>query len=64
MNFELPYLPQRADKPRESGLTMMMDKGISLREAENFCDAAADFTDIVKFGFGTAVIAQKQDQHK
>ena len=58
MNFELPYLPQRADKPRESGLTMMMDKGISLREAENFCDAAADFTDIVKFGFGTAVIAQ------
>jgi|ERR1035437_4595468 phosphosulfolactate synthase len=59
MNFALPFLPHRASKPRESGLTMMMDKGISLREAENFCDAAGVLTDIVKFGFGTAVIASK-----
>jgi phosphosulfolactate synthase len=58
MNFSLPYLPQRDAKPRQKGLTMMMDKGLSLREAENFCDAAADFTDIVKFGFGTAVITK------
>ena len=56
MNFTLPYLPQRESKPREKGLTMMMDKGLSLREAENFCDAAAEYTDIVKLGFGTAVI--------
>ena len=59
MNFSLSYLPQREQKPRKTGLTMMMDKGISLQEAENFCDSSADFTDIVKFGFGTAVIEKK-----
>lgn len=57
-NFSLSYLPQRDSKPRQTGLTMMMDKGLSTREVENFCEAAADFTDIVKFGFGTAVISK------
>ena len=31
MNFDL-YLPQRASKPRTNGLTMMMDKGLSIRQ--------------------------------
>jgi phosphosulfolactate synthase len=62
MNFTLPYLPEREGKPRQKGLTMMMDKGLSLREAENFCEAADAFTDIVKFGFGTAVITQKLEE--
>ena len=62
MNFTLPYLPERDNKPRQTGLTMMMDKGLSLREAENFVDAAADFTDLVKFGFGTAVISNKLEE--
>jgi len=25
-NINLPFLPQRAEKPRETGLTMMMDQ--------------------------------------
>jgi phosphosulfolactate synthase len=58
MNFTLPYLPSREAKPRQKGLTMMMDKGLSLREAENFCDSSSDFTDIIKFGFGTAAITK------
>jgi phosphosulfolactate synthase len=58
MNCTLPYLPVREAKPRKEGLTMMMDKGLSLREAENFCDGASDFTDIVKFGFGTSLISK------
>lgn len=58
MNFDLPYIPNRDKKPRASGLTMMMDKGLSVREAENFCEAAAEYTDIVKFGFGTALITK------
>ena len=57
MNFALQHLPERDVKPRQKGLTMMMDKGLCLRESENFCEAAAEFTDLVKFGFGTAVIA-------
>jgi phosphosulfolactate synthase len=58
MNFDLPYIPSREGKPRSKGLTMMMDKGLSLREAENFCEASGDFTDVVKFGFGTALITK------
>ena len=55
-NFELSHIPARPDKPRESGVTMMMDKGLSLREVENFIEANGDFTDIVKFGFGTSYV--------
>ena len=58
MNFELPFIPVRETKPREKGLTMMMDKGLSIREAENFCESSGDFTDLVKFGFGTAVFSK------
>ena len=56
MNFNLTHLPKRSAKPRENGLTMMMDKGLSLRETEDFIDKSAGFTDIVKFGFGTSVV--------
>jgi phosphosulfolactate synthase len=56
MNFKLPHLPERTVKVRDSGLTMMMDKGLSLMEAESFVQSSAEFTDLVKFGFGTAII--------
>jgi phosphosulfolactate synthase len=56
MNFPLTYLPERTSGKREFGLTMMMDKGLSLKESENFIDSSAPFTDLVKFGFGTALI--------
>jgi len=62
MNFELPYIPERAEKPRNKGITMMMDKGLSLREVENFIEANGHLTDIVKFGFGTAYVAQNLDE--
>jgi len=56
MNINIPYLPERTVKDRDSGLTMMMDKGLSLIEAESFVQSSAEFTDLVKFGFGTALI--------
>ena len=56
MNFELPYIPERATKPRQKGLTMMMDKGLSLRETEDFISASGHITDVAKFGFGTAYV--------
>ncbi len=58
MNFQLPFLPERAAKPRQNGLTMMMDKGLSLNEAENFVASSADYCDLIKFGFGTALITK------
>ena len=54
LNFKLPFIPVRSDKPRNQGLTMMMDKGLGLRETEDFIEASAHLTDIVKFGFGTS----------
>jgi phosphosulfolactate synthase len=56
MNFDLPFIPERPAKPRKSGLTMVMDKGLSLRETENFCDVAAEYTDLLKLGFGTGLL--------
>jgi phosphosulfolactate synthase len=58
MNFKIPYLPDRPGKPRNEGLTMMMDKGLSVREAEEFVRSSGDFTDFVKLGFGTALITR------
>jgi phosphosulfolactate synthase len=57
-NFNLSHLPQRAVKPRANGLTMVMDKGISLRQAEDFLSVSSDFVDFVKLGFGTSLITK------
>ncbi|MBD77682.1 MAG: phosphosulfolactate synthase [Crocinitomicaceae bacterium] len=56
MNFTLPFIPERPAKPRDNGLTMMMDKGLSIREVENFIDKSGMLTDIVKLGFGTSYV--------
>jgi len=56
MNFNLSHLPQRSEKPRENGIAMVMDKGLSLREAEDFVSVASGLTDFVKLGFGTSIV--------
>ena len=56
MSFKLSQLPERNQQPRKSGLTMVMDKGLSLEEAKNFMSASAPHVDLVKLGFGTAVV--------
>ena len=56
MKTVLPYLPDRPPKPRNYGLTMVMDKGLSIREAEDFMSVGSDYTDYVKLGFGTSLI--------
>jgi phosphosulfolactate synthase len=58
MNFNLPYIPERTAKPREAGITMMMDKGLSLRQAEDFVEMNAHLTDFVKLGFGSSLITK------
>lgn len=52
----LPYIPERSAKPRSSRLTMVMDKGLSIREAEDFMSVGSEYTDYVKLGFGTSLI--------
>lgn len=62
MNFELPHIPHRDVKPREKGITMMMDKGLGLREAEHFIESNGHLTDIVKFGFGTSYVTNNLEE--
>lgn len=59
MNFRLDHVPSRTSKPREDGLTMVMDKGLSLRQAEDLIDGAGHLTDMVKLGFGTSYITPR-----
>jgi phosphosulfolactate synthase len=61
-NFKLSHIPDRPVKPRDSGTTMMMDKGLSIREVEDFIEASGDITDIAKFGFGTAFVTNKLEE--
>ncbi len=56
MKNTLPYIPERPSKPRTSGITMVMDKGLSIREAEDFMSVGSEYTDYVKLGFGTSLI--------
>jgi len=58
MNFILPDLPERTKKPRKNGLTMVMDKGLSLRQALDLVSMCADYTDIIKLGFGTSLLTK------
>lgn len=59
MNYNLTQIPERTAKPRENGFTMAMDKGLSIRQVEDFLDIAADYVDIVKLGWATSFVTPK-----
>jgi phosphosulfolactate synthase len=56
MNFTLSQMPERVKKPREHGITMVMDKGLSIEETKNFLSIAGPYVDVVKLGFGTSYV--------
>lgn len=56
MNYFLSELPERTQKPRINGLTMVMDKGLSIREAEDLIAKGESHMDIVKLGWGTSLV--------
>ncbi|MFD2144111.1 phosphosulfolactate synthase [Mucilaginibacter antarcticus] len=62
MNYTINNLPERTEKPRESGYTMVMDKGLSLRQVEDFLEVASTYTDIVKLGWATSYVTPNLDQ--
>lgn len=55
LNYQLKNLPERTVKPRSAGFTMAMDKGLSVREAEDFIEVAGHLTDVVKIGWTTGL---------
>jgi len=56
MNYFLKDLPERSKKPRQFGFTMVMDKGLSVREVEDFLSICGEYVDIVKLGWGTSFV--------
>jgi phosphosulfolactate synthase len=56
MNFSLSQMPVRTTRPRKDGLTMVMDKGLSIQEVHNFLSISEPHVDIVKLGFGTSYV--------
>ncbi len=60
--MDITFLPKRGIKPRELGITMVMDKGLGQSTAESICKMAAPYIDFVKLGFGTSLFTADLDQ--
>jgi phosphosulfolactate synthase len=54
---DLLDLPERSSKPRERGVTHVIDRGLSVADIDGMIEVAGDFVDIVKLGWGTALAA-------
>jgi phosphosulfolactate synthase len=55
-------VPARPGKPRDVGLTHVIDKGLNLRDIEGMFDTAGQFVDIVKFGWGTSYVTNNLEK--
>ncbi len=62
MNANLPHIPNRECKKRNMGITMVMDKGLSINEVKNFIQVSGEYVDYVKLGFGTGMITPKLEE--
>jgi phosphosulfolactate synthase len=52
---DLLELPERTAKPRQEGITHVLDRGLSVAGIDGLVEVAGDYIDIVKLGWGTAV---------
>jgi phosphosulfolactate synthase len=52
---DLLALPQRTAKPRQEGITHVLDRGLSVADIDGLVEVAGDYIDLVKLGWGTAV---------
>ena len=62
MNYHLNSIPERTSKPRVEGFTMVMDKGLSLREVEDMIETSGPYIDIVKLGWATSFVYPKLEE--
>jgi phosphosulfolactate synthase len=52
----LKFIPERSQKPRTKGVTMVMDKGLGMYQAEDLVETAGNLIDFIKLGFGTSFV--------
>jgi phosphosulfolactate synthase len=58
---ELLKLAERADKPRDQGITHVLDRGLSVSDVDGLIEVAGAYIDLVKLGWGTAVATGNLD---
>ncbi|HWD75342.1 MAG TPA: phosphosulfolactate synthase [Solirubrobacteraceae bacterium] len=55
VSTDLLELPHRAAKPRQQGITHVLDRGLSVAQIDGLIEVAGEYVDFVKLGWGTAV---------
>jgi phosphosulfolactate synthase len=55
-------LPERTRKPRRDGLTCVLDRGLSIADVDGLAEVAGHLVDLVKLGWGTAVVSANLDE--
>ena len=58
MNYYLKDIPERELKPRDSGITMVMDKGSSIRQCKDLIESSGKYIDFIKFGWSTSYLTE------
>jgi phosphosulfolactate synthase len=58
---DLLQLPERTSKPRQDGITHVLDRGLSVADIDGLMEVAGDYIDLVKLGWGTAVATGNLD---
>jgi phosphosulfolactate synthase len=53
---DLLKLPVRTTKPRQNGITHILDSGLSVAGVDGMVEVAGEFIDLVKLGWGTGVV--------
>jgi phosphosulfolactate synthase len=53
--LDLLDLPARSAKPRQQGITHVLDRGLAVADIEGLIEVAGEFVDLVKLGWGTAI---------
>jgi phosphosulfolactate synthase len=53
---DLLKLPQRTTKPRQNGITHVLDSGLSVAGVDGMLEVAGEYVDLVKLGWGTPVV--------
>src|SRR5450755_1503345 len=53
---DLLKLPQRTTKPRQNGITHVLDSGLSVAGVDGMLEVAGEYVDLVKLGWGTGVV--------
>jgi phosphosulfolactate synthase len=50
-------IPERSSRPRERGITHVIDRGLSVAEVDGLLEVAGASVDVVKLGWGTALVS-------